>query len=401
MKTRQFGMRQAWARISAAGGLVLMLTGCSAIGSMGSSVGNTVGGWFGSGSSAAKPAELTEIKSAIALAEAWKVDVGDAGAGMFQPTLAGEDVLAAGGNRVVRIAVSNGNVVWRSDAGVRLSAGAGVGNGLVLAGGGKGEVIALEAANGQPRWKTVLSSEVVGSMLIAGNMVVVRTGDGRIQGLDAADGSRKWLYSRNLPALTLRGSGGMTLADDLLYAGFPGGKLVALNPVNGAQLWEATVALPRGATELERVADVMGNPAVDDKQVCAVAYQGRVACFDRVTGAPLWAREASSNSGLSMDGQNVYVTDDKDAVTAYDKSSGRAGWRQDKLARRQVTAPLALGKWVVVGDGEGYVHVLSTEDGRFLGRAKVDGAMRVAPVDIGPGFAVQTAKGSVIAFRLK
>ncbi|MFN3715541.1 MAG: outer membrane protein assembly factor BamB, partial [Thiobacillus sp.] len=263
------------------------------------------------------------------------------------------------------------------------------------------EVIALDLSSGQPRWKASLPSEVVGTMLVAGNMAIVRTGDGGIHGLDTADGSRKWLYSRNLPALTLRGSGGITLAGGVLYAGFPGGKLAALNPANGAQLWEATVALPRGATELERVADVMGNPAADDRQVCAVAYQGRVACFDRVTGALLWARDTSSNSGLAMDGQNVYVTDDKDAVTAYDKASGRAGWRQDKLARRQVTAPLALGNWIVVGDGQGYVHVLSTEDGRFLGRAKVDDAVRTAPVDIGPGFVVQTGKGSVIAFRLK
>ncbi len=381
--------------------LALALAGCSTIGSMGSSVGNTVGGWFGSGSSKAKPAELVEIASPRPLVEAWKVDTGDSSDSLFQPTLVGQDLAAAGGNRVIRVAVGNGNVVWRSEAGVRLSAGATAGDGLVLAGGGKGEVIALDAASGQLRWKAALSSEVVGTMQIAGNMVIVRTGDGRIHGLDAADGNRKWLYSRNLPALTLRGSGGMSLGGGVLFAGFPGGKLVALNPANGAQLWEATVALPRGATELERVADVMGNPVVDDKQVCAVAYQGRVACFDRVTGAPLWARDASSNSGLAMDGQNVYVTDDKDAVTAYDKASGRAGWRQDKLARRQVTAPLALGDVIVVGDAEGYVHVLATEDGRFLGRAKVDAAVRAAPVDIGPGFAVQTAKGSVVAFRLK
>lgn len=95
----------------------------------------------------------------------------------------------------------------------------------------------------------------------------------------------------------------------------------------------------------------MGNPAVDERQVCAVAYQGRVACFDRRNGELLWARDTSSNTGLAMDERNVYVTDDKDAVTAYDKTSGRAGWRQDKLARRAVTAPLALGAWVVVADG--------------------------------------------------
>jgi outer membrane protein assembly factor BamB len=193
----------------------------------------------------------------------------------------------------------------------------------------------------------------------------------------------------------------MAVRDNVLYAGFPGGKLVALNAANGAQYWEVTVALPRGATELERVADVMGNPAVDETQVCAVAYQGRVACFERQKGTLLWARDTSSNSGLAMDERNVYVTDDKDAVTAYDKSSGRAGWRQDKLARRQVTAPLALGAWVVVADAEGYVHVLSSADGSFVARAKVDSSVRTAPTDIGPGFAVQTAKGSVVAFRLK
>jgi len=378
-------------------GLALALSGCSTVGSMTS----TVGGWFGSGPAKAKPAELVEFKPTATLAEAWKADTGDASGHLFHPQAEGDDVLAAGGSRVVRIAVPTGNTVWKTEVGVRLSAGAGAGQGLVLAGGGKGELLALDLASGQVRWKVALSSEVTGQLLAVADTVIARTGDGRVHGLSAADGSRKWLYSRNLPALSLRGSGGMVVRDDVLYIGFPGGKLVALNAANGAQLWEATVALPRGATELERVADVMGNPVLDERQVCAVAYQGRVACFDRRNGSPLWARDTSSNSGLAMDERNVYVTDDKDAVTAYDKTSGRAGWRQDKLARRQVTAPLALGAWVVVADSEGFVHVLSADDGSFVARAKVDSSVRTAPLDIGPGFAVQTAKGTVVAFRLK
>ncbi|MFP5409415.1 MAG: outer membrane protein assembly factor BamB [Gammaproteobacteria bacterium] len=377
--------------------LALALSGCSAV----SSVSNTVGGWFGSGSSRPKPAELVEFKPAATLTEAWKAETGDAGGYLLQPQAEGDDAFAAGGGRVVRIAVPTGQVAWRSETGVKLSAGAGVAGELVLAGGGKGELLALDRASGQSRWKVSLSSEVVGQLLRAGDIVIARTGDGRIHGLAVADGSRKWLYTRNLPSLTLRGSGGMVLRDDVLYAGFPGGKLVALNAANGAQLWESTVALPRGATQLERVADVMGPPVLDARQVCAVAYQGRVACFDRRNGAPLWTRDTSSNSGLAMDERAVYVTDDKDAVTAYDKASGRAGWRQDKLARRDVTAPLALGAWIVVADGEGWVHVLSADDGSFVARARVDAGVRTAPVDIGPGFAVQTVKGTVFAFRLK
>lgn len=371
-------------------GLVLALSGCS-----------TVGGWFGSGPAKAKPAELLEFKPTASLVEAWKIETGDAGGHLFHPVAEGDDVFAAGGSVVVRIALANGKPVWRTDTGVRLSAGAGAGQGMVLAGGTKGELLALDIADGQVRWKAGLSSEVTGQLLALTDTVIARTGDGRVHGLSAADGSRKWLYTRNLPALSLRGSGGMVLRDDVLYAGFPGGKLVALNAANGAQLWESTVALPRGATELERVADVMGVPVVDERQVCAVAYQGRVACFDRRNGSPLWARDISSNSGIAMDANNLYLTDDKDAVIAYDKVSGRAGWRQDKLARRQVTAPLPFGDGIVVADGEGYVHILSVEDGSFVARIKVDSSVRTPAVDIGPGFAVQTTKGSVVAFRLK
>ncbi len=371
-------------------GIAFALSGCT-----------TIGGWFGSGPSKPEPAKLVAFQPKAALTEAWEVDTDDTEGYLFRPQAEGDAVVAAAGERVVRIAVANGATVWRSDVGVKLSAGAGVGQGVVLAGGGKGELLALDLASGKPRWKVALSSEVTGQLLTVPETAIARTGDGRVQGLSLADGTRKWVYSRNLPVLSLRGSGGITLRDDVLYAGFPGGKLVALNAANGAQLWEATVALPRGATELERVADVMGNPAVDERQVCAVAYQGRVACFDRRNGSLLWAREISSNSGLAMDERNVYVTDDKDAVTAYDKASGRAGWRQDKLARRQLTAPLALGAWVVVADAEGYVHVLSADDGSFVARAEIDGPARTAPVDIGPGFAVQTTEGRVVAFRLQ
>lgn len=377
--------------------LALALSGCSTV----SSLSNTVGGWFGAGASKPKPAELVEFKPTATLTEAWKAETGDSGGYLLQTQAEGDDAFAVGGGRVVRVVVPNGQVVWRSETGVKLSAGAGVAGDLVLAGGSKGELLALDRATGQTRWKAGLSSEVIGKLLRAGDTVIARTGDGRIHGLAVADGSRKWLYTRNLPSLTLRGAGGMVLRDDVLYAGFPGGKLVALNAANGAQMWESTVALPRGATQLERVADVMGPPAVDERAVCAVAYQGRVACFDRRNGAPLWTRDTSSNSGLDMDDRAVYVTDDNDAVTAYDKATGRAGWRQDKLARRAVTAPLALGAWVVVADGEGYVHVMSADDGSFVARAKVDAGVRTAPVDIGPGFAVQTVKGTVFAYRLK
>jgi outer membrane protein assembly factor BamB len=386
--------------------LVASLSGCSMLGSLGGSVSSTVGGWFGSSSTAAKPAPLVAFKPSVALQQAWHAEVGEGS--LFSPLAEGEVIYAASQDRVLRINLQNGSAVWKTDvrslklgSKTRFSAGAGAGAGLVLAGSSTGELVALDAASGNLRWKTPLSSAVSGQLLVVGDRVIARTGDGHVFGLSATDGTRKWLYTRTLPLLSLQGSGGLLVRDGVVYAGFPGGKLVAIKLDNGAQLWEATVALPHGATELERVTDVMGNPVADDTRVCAVAYQGRVACFNLKTGEPLWARDTSSNSGLAMDDRNLYVTDDKDAVTAYDKESGRAGWRQDKLAHRRVSAPLALGTLVVVADAEGYVHLLSADDGGFVGRAEIGSAAASAPVDIGPGFAVQTVKGNVVAFKLK
>jgi outer membrane protein assembly factor BamB len=376
-----------------------LLGGCSTL----NKTTDTVTGWFSSSKSrAAKPAALVEFKETQRLAKAWTAASAEAGRGVFSPAAGADAVFVTGeSGRVSRLNLQSGSEVWRTDLGKILSSGVGSGGGLAVVGGLKGEVIALDAASGSKKWEVALSSAVSAPPAIESGVVVVRTGDGKIYGLDAANGSRKWFYTRQLPALSLQGLSGLSIRDDMIYAGFPGGKLAAIKLASGVQTWEVSVSLPRGATELERVNDVAGKPMVDERKVCAVTYQGRVACFDRVKGGLLWARDVSSDAGLGMDEQFVYVTDDKDAITAMDKETGRAAWRQDKLANRQITAPLALGKFVVVADFEGFVHVLSAEDGSFVARQQADSStVRATPLDIGPGFAVQTAKGGVTAFKL-
>lgn len=384
-------------------GALIMATGLFGGCSMVSKTTDTVSGWFGSGKvKAAPPAPLPEFREGVSLNKAWSASTAESGRDVFTPIADGEGVFVAGeSGKVARLNLQNGTEVWRVDTGKPLSAGAGAGAGLVLVGSRKGDLIALDAATGAKRWEVVLSSEVTGAPLVEGGKVIVRTGDGRVVGLSPDDGSRQWMYVRQLPALSLQGTEGLAAGGGSIYAGFSGGKLVAISASNGVQFWESTVSLPRGATELERVTDVVGKPMLDEKRVCAVAYQGRVACFDRARGTLIWARDASSSAGLGMDDQYVYVTDEKDAVTAYDKESGRAAWRQDKLANRRLTAPLPVGKYVVVADFEGYIHALSREDGSFVARARADsGEVRARPIDIGPGFAVQTAKGGVTAFKL-
>jgi len=228
--------------------------------------------------------------------------------------------------------------------------------------------------------------------------VIVRSADGRLFALDARDGKRRWLYQRSSPPLSVRSPVGMVADRGYLLTGFAGGKLVSIALANGSVRWETTVALPRGATELERVTDVVGLPIVAEREVCAAAYQGRTGCFELANGNALWSRELSSTAGLAIDARYVFVSDDKGAVHALDRAGGATIWKQDRLFLRRLSAPLALGREVAVGDVEGYVHFLSRESGAFVGRAATDGSpIRSLLVRLESGFLVQTQSGNLYA----
>jgi outer membrane protein assembly factor BamB len=233
---------------------------------------------------------------------------------------------------------------------------------------------------------------------VADGLVVVRSGDSRVFGFDAADGKRRWVYQRSTPALSLRSSVGVTLADRAILAGFPGGKLVAIAANNGAAIWESTVSLPKGATELERVADVASSAVVTGREVCAVAFQGRVACFDLASGNVLWTREMSSRAGLDVDSRHVYVSDDKGVVHALDRTSGSSVWKHEKLGKGALSRPRAQGGLVAVGDADGVVHFLKPDDGAVAARLKTDGGeIQSEPQLWSRGVVVQTRKGGIHA----
>ena len=357
---------------------------------------------FGS-SPMAKPAELPAIKPTATMRFLWQGNVGSADKYVFFPAVSGNVVYAAGeGGNVTGFDAASGNAVARVEAGQRISGGVGAGAGLVLLGTPRGEVLAFERS-GKALWKAQVSGEVLAPPETQEGIVVARAGDGRIYGLDAASGKQKWIYQRATPPLSVRTHAGLVLDRGAVFVGFPGGRLVALALANGSIGWDTVVALPRGATELERVADITSLPVVDGQRVCAVAFQGRVACLDATRGTVLWTRDVSSLGGLAADARNVYITDDKNAVVALDKTSGASLWRQDKLLNRRVTGPLALGRHVVVGDLEGYVHLISREDGAFAARIATDGSAIAAPpaaLDSNT-FVVQTRNGGIYAITVQ
>ena len=133
--------------------------------------------------------------------------------------------------------------------------------------------------------------------------------------------------------------------------------------------WEATVALPKGATELERVTDVVGEPVVQGREVCAAAYQGRVACFEMANGRQVWSRELSSLTGVSA--RRALCLRQR---RPRQRARARPQQRPLGLEAGQARLPPAFDaarRWatlVAVGDFEGYVHFLSRDTGAFVAR---------------------------------
>ncbi len=358
--------------------------------------------WFKSKPDGPKPAALPPMSNPQPVRTLWSANVGPAGIFIFSPAVAGGSIFAAARDgTVTRLEAATGKVVWKASAGTLLSGGVGTDGKLVAVGTDKGEVIVLDADKGTLRWRARVSSEVLAAPKVSRGIVLARTSDSRIFAFEALDGKRKWVYQRAAASLIVRSPAGMTIQDGNIFAGFSGGKMVSLQLETGALRWEVTVSQPKGSTELERVSDLSGDPAVIGREVCAASYQGRAACYEAQSGNQVWAREMSTLNGMSVDARYAYVADEKGAVHSLDRSNGRSVWKQDRLAYRELTLALAAGSEVVFGDLEGIVHFVTRDSGAFVARGTTDGSkIRAAPVKLPNGILVQTLNGGLFLLSL-
>jgi outer membrane protein assembly factor BamB len=322
------------------------------------------------------PAELVEFEPVIEVKTIWSKGVGAAVGNRYLklvPTVYEGRVFAGDRKGEVRAYdAESGSQLWDVDTELPISGGAGSGDGLVLFGSQEGDVIALSPDTGDTLWQVRLSSEILAPPRAAEGVVVVRTIDGRLYGLSVDDGSQLWVYDRSIPTLTLRGTSAPALSRGMAIAGFDSGSIVAVSLRDGRLLWESSVAVPSGRTELERLVDIDAEPRILGEAVYVVAFQGRTAALDITSGEVLWQRDMSSYAGISVDRELLFVTDDQSHIWALDRYSSQSMWRQDQLQYRQATAPVGYREYVVVGDFEGYLHWMRREDGQFVGRVRVD-----------------------------
>lgn len=352
------------------------------------------------------PAVLSPFHETLKVQRVWSASVPDNGGKKLRLGLSlateGNRVYAAGyKGEVVAFDLTSGHVVWRTRLKkTPFSGGPAVGGGLVAVGTSEGEVLALEADTGKVRWRVRMNGEILAAPAISERAVAVRTVDGKLRALSPKDGHDLWTQEQQVPRLSLRGTSRPVIAGELTLCGFDNGKVIAVNMTDGSLQWEATVAPPHGRTELERLNDVDSTPRVSGQDVFTVGYQGRVARLALDNGQVWWSHDASSYRGIALDDDALYISMASGEVVALRHGSGAEVWRQKALLHRGLSAVALTDSAVITADFQGYVHWLDKATGELAARVRAS-KQRISnpPVASGDTVMVIDDAGKINAYR--
>jgi len=353
-----------------------------------------------------KPSPLPEFKEEQSLDKVWSHGVGDGQGKLYNrltPAIVQEKIIVASAKGKIEAFDRNtGKSLWDADIDQPLSGGVGIAGGLALVASADGQVWALSTRDGKTLWHSQLDGQILAPPQGDDNTVVALTFSGNLVGLDATTGVKRWNYATAAPVLSLRASAAPLIDDTSVYAGFGSGKVAAVELADGRPLWETRVGFSQGSSEIERQVDVDGDMLLNKETLYAVSFQGHLTALEARSGRRLWEHNASSYVGLSQGFSNIYVVGANGNITAFTKDDQGVRWEQTALARRQLSGSAVWSNFLVVGDFEGYVHLLSQVDGHFVARVRVDSdGVRVAPLVADDMLYVFGNSGTLAAYRLE
>lgn len=320
----------------------------------------------------------------------------------MRPVIDGNAIYTAGNTGTVSaINKQTGRTIWSVNTKQSISTGPGAGDGLVVVGSSKGEVLALSEANGGQVWKISVPGEILAAPAVGEGVVVVKATDGYVRGFSANNGQKIWEYQQTEPNLILHGASAPLIQDNNVIVGFANGNLAKLGARYGQLSWQQAIAIPEGAFSIQRMIDIDADPVLYGHDIYVATYQGKIDSLDWSTGRELWTHDISSYTGMVADSSSVYVTDAKSHVWAFGADNGFVNWRQNKLESRTVSGPAIMGKYVVVGDAEGYLHWLDKTDGHFAARVSLGSAIYAAPLVENGVLYAQTSSGYLAAYTIR
>ncbi|MEI6745568.1 MAG: outer membrane protein assembly factor BamB [Methylococcaceae bacterium] len=385
----------------------LSLTACSTLDVVKDSMSGISDYFSGGEDNAEPPAALTEFTAEVQIEKLWSSSTGvgtNEQTVKLAPAVHNQKIITADREGLVQAQhLATGDDIWEVETELKLSGGVGLGAETIILGSSNADVIALNSDTGDKLWSVKVSSEVLAIPTIAKNIVIVRTTDGTVTALSEQTGAKLWGYEHNVPALSIRGTGAPLIVEDKVIAGYDNGKLIALNLRNGKFAWETTISIPKGRSEVERLVDLDVDPIEINDVVYIASYRGGIAAISASDGDGMWRNEnISSYSGLSNDFRYLYLSDSKSNVWQVDQRTGSGLWQQKDLHHRRLTAPTTYQNYVIVGDFEGYVHWLSSSDGRQLGRIQIsDSPIEAKPVVVDDVVYIYAKDGTLAALKAK
>ena len=350
-----------------------------------------------SGPEKPKPAELAPNAGLLDVRLAWTAKVGAVSFPLDVKVNGNTVAVASSDGTVASFDARTGTELWRTNVGGQIAAGVGSDGRFAAVVTRANDLIVLDA--GREVWRQKLSAQGFTAPLVAGGRVFLLAADRSVTGFDAQSGRKLWSQQRPGESLVLRQSGALLAVGDTLVAGLSG-RLVGINPSNGAIRWESPIASPRGTNDIERLVDLVGRVSRDGDVVCARAFQAAVGCVDAARGTQLWTKPAFGSVGVHGDDKYVFGAESDGKLVAWRRTDGERAWVSERLRHRSLTAPLVVGRSIALGDDAGMVHLLSREDGAALTRVATDGsAVVAAPVLAAGTLVVVTRSGGVFGFK--
>ncbi len=344
-----------------------------------------------------KPADLGPNAALLGVRLAWSSKIGEVSFPLDVKVNGNTVTVASTDGTVAALDSRTGGDVWRTSVGAPLAAGAGSDGRYAAVVTRANDLVVLEG--GREIWRQKLPALSFTAPLVAGARVFVLSADRSVTAFDAQTGRKLWTQVRPGEPLVLKQSGVLLAVGDTLVVGLSG-RLVGMNPQNGSSRWEAPIATPRGTNDVERLVDLVSHVSREGDVVCARAFQTAVGCVNAVRGALIWTKPAVGSEGLHGDDRFVYGTESDGKVVAWRRADGERAWSSERLKYRGLTAPLAVGRSIAIGDSTGLVHLLSREDGSPLNRVSTDGtAIVAAPVLAGDSLIVVTRSGGIFGFK--
>ena len=319
-----------------------------------------------------EPKELVAFSNQKNIVIEWKNSFkGENEIGNFLPDFSAQNLFFsdASGN-VSSINASTGDRNWSIELNF-LASGTSAGFGLVVVSDIDGNVIAVDQNDGSKLWSTNVKGEVLSKVAIDAKVVVVKTGSGELLGLDRENGEILWSYRSKLPLLTVRGSSSPVIVDDLVYVSFDNGRLGVFELNSGFQVWDGAISYVKGVSELENLIDSDSSPVVDGGLIYTTNYQGNLNIFDTAQKRSVWSYETSSFYSPIVSRGMLTIVEANSGLRSFALKTLQESWTNDDYINRDLSNAVSFKGSLVVGDFEGYVHVIDTLNGRTIGRKKI------------------------------